>query len=183
MKLRAAVVGFSAIVVVAVLGADERAVLVRLGSQPNLAQSNIAAQDAAMIQSSMEQDPDVQRVLRRLSASEDAQMDAAAAAWGSARAKQRAGAANAPLQKISFIQALELLGKLRVISMPDGGIVTVDGYRWLNPTEANGWAEQGRRTVVVTKDTMKATVQCMVTMERMTTAQLDLTSGSGICLQ
>ena len=79
-----------------------------------------------------------------------------------------------------YSNALTSLGRLIVTSRPAGASIDVDGNRWDQSTEADGYAIAGRRSVVVTSGSRVVRVQCEVRTEKLSTVAVNFDADSGI---
>lgn len=100
----------------------------------------------------------------------------ASGAAGSGRARTEA-----EYLKDVYEASLDSMGRLAVQSVPSGGTVTVDGYLWSSPTDANGFAVAGTRTVSVHVGGQRMTVKCAVAKEKTSTVRVDFAKGTSGC--
>lgn len=120
-------------------------------------------------------------VLGRIAKTDQQKREAATAAWAAARAKKGPEGHDVSLTSFEYAGALESLGKLVVTSEPSGASVTVDGYRWPQSTKAEGYADSGKRRIVVARGGQTVGVVCDVNKDGVTAVRVDLNSGGAEC--
>lgn len=73
------------------------------------------------------------------------------------------------------------LGRIVIVSEPTGAAVSIDGYRWQRPTNAEGFAEVGSRKVVLSKDGGQLGVTCVIRKGGTVNLNADFRNGKVSC--